>query len=102
VLATAGAALDLDRLEEAARRLEEVDARLLRFGAIHEPAALLLQVFRFEKEGLEGEDVAALAVATRRLHEDLAAQARLLADLLDPAPRGVGDAPDWRFHAGVA
>ena len=102
VLATAGAALDLDRLEEAARRLEEVDARLLRFGVIHEPAALLLQVFRFEKEGLEGEDVAALAVATRRLHEDLAAQARLLADLLDPAPRGVGDAPDWRFHAGVA
>jgi ADP-heptose:LPS heptosyltransferase len=80
--------LDLERLEAEARGLEDTDERLLRFGAVHEPAALLLQLFRFEKENLEGDDVAALAEATCGLHERLAARARLLADLL--APPGAG------------
>ena len=73
-------------LEEAARTLEERDATLFRFGAMHEPATLLLQMFRFEKENVEGEDLAGLARATRGLHEELAARARLLAGLLDAPP----------------
>src|SRR6185295_15356937 len=73
-------------LEEAARTLEERDATLFRFGAMHEPATLLLQMFRFEKENVEGEDLAGLARATRDLHEELAARARLLASLLDAPP----------------
>jgi len=93
-------------LEEEARRLEEIDARLLRFGAVHEPAALLIQVFRFDKESLEGKDVVALAGATRRLHEDLETQARLLADLLDPPTcgghRASAAVTEGGFHAGVA
>jgi ADP-heptose:LPS heptosyltransferase len=94
---------EIDRLESAARRLEEQDAGLFRFGAVHEAAALLTQVFRFDKESLEGDNVLALATATRRLHDDLAAHARLLADLLDPpaaaarSHRVRGDA-----HASVA
>lgn len=98
-----GAGADLARLEEAARQLEAMDAGLLRLGATREPAALLTQVFRFDKESLEGDDVLALATATRRLHDDLAAHARLLADLLDPPapartrPRVRGDT-----HASMA
>jgi len=94
---------EIDQLESVARRLEEEDAGLFRFGAVHEAAALLTQVFRFDKESLEGDNVLVLAAATRRLHDDLAAHARLLADLLDPpaaAERGHrvrGDA-----HASVA
>jgi ADP-heptose:LPS heptosyltransferase len=86
VEATAGAAsVDLDALEAAARRLEDHDLELFRFGAMHEPAALLLQLFRFEKESLDGDDVRALARDSRVLHQQLEARARLLADLLDPA-----------------
>jgi hypothetical protein len=55
---------------------------------MHEPATLLVQMFRFEKENLEGEDVAALATATRVLHEDLEARGELLATLLEPRPAG--------------
>ena len=76
---------DLDRLEAAARRLEARDDELLRLGAIHDPVALLAQMFRFDKESIEGDDVAALAAATRRLHEDLETQAQLLSELLEPA-----------------
>lgn len=75
---------DLDALEAAARRLEEHDLELFRFGAVHDPAALLLQLFRFDKENVDGDDVRALARASRVLHEELEARARLLADLLDP------------------
>ena len=85
VEALAADACDLEALEVAARRLEELDARLFRLGAMHEAAALLVQVFRFETENLEGEDVGALARATRVVHEELAARARLLAEMLEPA-----------------
>jgi len=85
VEALAADAGDLEALEVAARRLEELDARLFRLGAMHEAAALLVQVFRFETENLEGEDVGALARATRVVHEELAARARLLAEMLEPA-----------------
>ncbi len=76
--------VDLGALEDAARRLEEVDAALFRLGAMHEPAALLLQVHRFEKENIEGDDVVALARASVRLHEELGRRARLFVGLLDP------------------
>jgi ADP-heptose:LPS heptosyltransferase len=85
-------ATDLVALEDAARRVEESAAELYRFGAMHEPAAFLVQVFRFDKENIAGDGVAEIARATRVLHEELARRARLLADLLDPpavAPRAV-------------
>ncbi|HYR95533.1 MAG TPA: glycosyltransferase family 9 protein [Candidatus Binatus sp.] len=92
---------DLAALERAARRLEALDAGVIRFGAIHEPVTLLVQMFRFERESLEGDDVAALAAATRRMHEDLETWARLLADLLDPVREAV-PASEGRQHARVA
>ncbi len=76
---------DLEALEASVRRLEEHDLEIFRFGAMHEPAALLLQLFRFDKENVDGDDVRALARTSRVLHEELEARARLLADLLDPS-----------------
>lgn len=76
-------ATDVDGLEDAARRLEALDEELMRLGAIHEPAALLTQVMRFDKENIVGDDVHGLAVATRALHETLHARAERLALLLD-------------------
>jgi hypothetical protein len=93
---------DLRALEAEARALEALDARLLRYAAMHEPAALLLTVFRFEKESIEGDDVVALARATRALHERLAADARRLAALLDPpAPRTDSVAREGELHASL-
>src|SRR5207249_4437903 len=100
-LALAADARDLDALEAAARRLEELDARLFRLGAMHEAAALLVQVFRFEKENLEGQDVGALARATRLVHEELAARARLLAEMLEPAGAVRPALPQGGNHASV-
>ncbi|MFN8542700.1 MAG: glycosyltransferase family 9 protein [Candidatus Binatia bacterium] len=81
-------------LEAAAVALEECDAALFRFGAAHEPATLLVQQFRFEKENVLGEDLDAVARATRVVHEELAARARMLLDRLaaDPAAAGGDDA----------
>jgi len=77
-------ATDLEALEAAVRHLEEHDLDLFRFGAMHEPAALLLQTFCFDKENIDGDDVRVLARASRVLHEDLVTRARLLAELLEP------------------
>jgi ADP-heptose:LPS heptosyltransferase len=96
-LAARGNEADLAHLEAAARRLEELDAELMRFGLIHEAATLLLQVFRFDKENIDGEEVTALARATRELHEQLEVEARLLAALLDPDSTSEG-----RLNARVA
>jgi len=74
-------------LAAAARTLEERSFEMFRFGAIHEPATLLMQMFRFEKENVGGEDVVAIAAATRALHEALEVQIALLIDLLDPPTR---------------
>jgi len=78
---------DVDALETAARGLEELDARLFRLGAMQEAAALLVQMFRFEKENLEGDDVGSLARATQLVHAELGARAGLLAALLEPEGR---------------
>ncbi|HLK11875.1 MAG TPA: glycosyltransferase family 9 protein [Candidatus Binatia bacterium] len=100
-LAAAGG--DLKALEAAARTLEQLDARLFRFGAMHEPAGLLLQLFRFDKESIEGEDVAALARVTRELHERLAADAHRLAALLDPPTVRTGAvAREGEDHASLS
>jgi hypothetical protein len=77
--------VDLEALEAAARRLEEHDLALFRLGAMHEPVRLLLQLFRFDKENVDGDDVRALARTARAVHQELEDRARLLADLLDPA-----------------
>ena len=83
-------------------RLEEHDATLFRFGAMHEPATLLVQMFRFEKENVEGDDVAALAAATRVLHEELEARGHLLASLLEPrAAAHVGSIGAGGDHASL-
>jgi hypothetical protein len=79
--------VDLTELETLAWGLEEADSRLFRYGAVHEPATLLLQAFRFEKENLDAGDVVGLAAATRVLHDELAARARLLVTLLEGEER---------------
>ncbi len=91
-------ARDVDALESAARRLEAADEELMRLGAIHEPAALLTQVLRFDKENIVGDDVHGLAVATRALHETLHARAERLALLLDG--RGVSPGRNDARDAG--
>jgi ADP-heptose:LPS heptosyltransferase len=78
---------DLAALEEAALALENHDLAIFRFGAMHEPAALLLQLFRFDKEHIDADDVRVIARTSRRLHEELESRARLLADLLDGQAR---------------
>ncbi len=98
-LAAEGAGADLARLEEAARRLEAHDDELLQLGVIHDPVALLAQMFRLDKESLEGDDVAALAAATRRLHEDLETQAQLLVELLEPVAGAAEPAAERRHDA---
>ena len=100
-LARVRGGFDLARLEDAARRLEEADATIVRFGTIHALVTPLTQMFRFEKESLVGEDVWALAAATRELHGALDAQARLLAELLDPSPQPARSrAEERRIHHG--
>jgi len=89
-------------LAAAARTLEERCLELFRFGAIHEPAALVLQMFRFEKENVGGEDVVAIATATRVLHEALEVQIALLIDLLDPPTRPETVARGDDDHAHLA
>jgi ADP-heptose:LPS heptosyltransferase len=85
-------ATDVEALEAAAQTLEALDTELLRLGAIHEPAALLTQVLRFDKENIVGDDVHGLAVATRALHETLLGRADRLVQLLDG--RGAGPEED--------
>jgi ADP-heptose:LPS heptosyltransferase len=98
----AAAGHDLRTLETEARALEALDARLLRYGAMHEPAAFLIEVFRLTKESLEGEDVRALARTTRELHARLAAEARRLVALLDPAAPDTGVcAREGEMHASL-
>jgi len=98
----AAGAGDLAALERAARRLEEHDLALYRYGAMHEPTTLLLQLFRFEKESLDGDDVAAIARRSRVLHEELETRARLLADLLDPSGAPARAADHGGHHASVS
>jgi hypothetical protein len=93
---------DLDELERAARRLEEHDLALYRYGAMHEPTTLLLQLFRFEKESLDGDDVRAIARRSRVLHEELETRARLLADLLDPSTVGARASDHGGQHASLS
>lgn len=69
-------------LEHEARRLEDLDAAIRRYGAIHEAAAQLVELHRFEKENLLGDDVPALARATRLQLETLERRARCLAALV--------------------
>jgi ADP-heptose:LPS heptosyltransferase len=93
---------DLVELEHAARRLEEHDLALYRYGAMHEPTTLLLQLFRFEKESLDGGDVGAIARRSRVLHEELETRARLLADLLDPSTAPARASDHGGQHASLS
>jgi ADP-heptose:LPS heptosyltransferase len=101
-LAANGAGTDIARLEQAAERLEARDDELVRLGAIHDPVALLAQMFRFDKESIEGDDVGELAAATRRLHEDLETQAQLLVELLEPGAGAAAPAPERGHDARFA
>lgn len=90
---------DLDALEDAAAMLELADRRVFQLGAMHAAIALLVQVFRFEKESLEGSDLVTLSRLTREFHEDLAARAQWLAQQLDGAVAPRVAAREERDHA---
>jgi len=92
----------LGELETAARALEQLDAEMFRLGAVHEPLALLTQLFRFEKESIAGEDVVALVGATRALHDRFTDHARVLAALLTPATPGVARGGPTRISGDAA
>ena len=98
----AGGDADVEVLEAAGRELEVLDAAIFRHGAIHEAAAQLVQLHRFEKENVLGDDVAALARATRAQHEALARRARRLADLVAPRAAATATVEAGGIHAGVA
>lgn len=98
----ATAADDLAALEDAARRLEVLDHKLFRRGAMHDALTLLVQLFRFEKESLENADVDVLATATRVFHETLARRAGRLAMLLEPEAARSGVFREEECHASVA
>jgi ADP-heptose:LPS heptosyltransferase len=93
---------DIAQLEDVAGRLELTDRRLFQLGQVHEALAILVQTFRFEKESLEGADLAALAAATRGFHEDLAARARCFVALLDPVPRHRELTREEKVHASCS
>lgn len=99
-LATAGD--DLDRLEDAAKRLELLDHQMFRRGAMHDALTLMVQVFRFEKESLENVDVSELATATRVFHETLARRAGRLATMLEPEVASAVVFREEESHASVA
>jgi hypothetical protein len=81
-----GAALasnpDLDEIERLGRGLDVLDQALVVHGHTHADTEVLTQMFRFGKENLEGEDVAALAAETEELYRALARQATMMGGLL--------------------
>ena len=88
-LATSGAAVDA--LEEVASGLEALEETIVRHAAIHEVTAQLVELHRLEKETLCGDDVAALARATRCHLEALQRRAGTLARLVGiPAAETLG------------
>ncbi len=69
-------------IERIGRELEVVDRTLKEHGGMHPDTNVLVQMFTFGKENLEGDDVATLAVETARLYRDLARTADCMTALL--------------------
>jgi ADP-heptose:LPS heptosyltransferase len=85
---------DVGRLEADAKRLAAHEDAIVRFGAAHEPAALLTQTFCLEREAVAGDGVADLATGTVGLHVSLRHQVQRLIELLDT--------PEEESHARLA
>jgi len=73
-------------IERLGRELEILDRALKEHGGTHPDTNVLAQMFTFEKENLEGDDVATLAVETIRLYRDLARSSEAMTALLGGAP----------------
>jgi ADP-heptose:LPS heptosyltransferase len=88
----------LDRIEHLGRELELLDRALVEHGGTHPDTAVLTQMFKFEKENLEGGDVATLAAATATLYAALAFEADCMTALLAGAPTRKEQVRDARLH----
>jgi ADP-heptose:LPS heptosyltransferase len=72
----------IEEIERLGRALERGDEKITEHGFTHAETGVLTQMFRFGKENIEGEDVAALATETAELYRLLAVEAELMAGLL--------------------
>lgn len=61
----------IDAVERTAREIEVLDRSIGEQGRVHPEAALLTQMFSFEKETMVGEDVTQLAREYGRIYRDL-------------------------------
>jgi hypothetical protein len=72
----------IEDIERLGREIEVLDRALIEHGGAHADTGVLTQMFKFGKENLEGNDVGALAAATRTLYAELARGAELMTSLL--------------------
>lgn len=81
-------------IERTGREIEVLDRSIAEHGRVHPEAALLTQMFAFEKETMAGESLDQLARECARLYRDLGRSADDMLALLggDRAAHEVGDA----------
>ena len=84
----------IDAIERAGREIEVLDRSIAEHGRVHPEAALLTQMFSFEKETMAGESLDQLARECVRLYRDLGRSADDMLALLggDRVAHEVGDA----------
>jgi ADP-heptose:LPS heptosyltransferase len=78
----------IDELARLGREIEALDGEIATLGGRHPETAVLTQMFRFGKENLEGDELLALARATRTLYRELLFEADGVRSLLAEAAPG--------------
>ncbi len=73
----------LQALEEMSTVIEHIDYRILSHGETQPDCAMISRMFSFEKEKLEGETLADMAMHTRSIYEQLAKRCSILQRLGD-------------------
>ena len=84
----------IEAIERTVREIEVLDRSIAEHGRVHPEAALLTQMFTFDKESMSGESLDQLARECAALYRDLGRSAGDMLALLggDRAAREVGDA----------
>jgi ADP-heptose:LPS heptosyltransferase len=89
----------LEEIGRLGREIEALDAAIATQGGRHPETAVLSQMFRFGKENIEGDEVHALAQATRELYRELLFEAEGVRSLLtEQAPGERGKGKDASLH----
>jgi ADP-heptose:LPS heptosyltransferase len=79
---------DPERLTEVADKLEGVDQEIERLGYHHSYLGLLVRMFVFSKENLQGSEIVDLSVQMRSVYEDLIRRSELLGGFIVDELRG--------------